>query len=193
MIPLFDEASHTYTVDGVAVPSVTQIMGGLRDFAGIPEWVLAAAAVRGDAAHRACALLDLDDLDESTVAPKVAPYLDGWRLFSQREKPEWALVERPLYDPTNRYAGTPDRAGWALDGWGVFEIKTTAQLHPAFGVQLAGYHRLVCVDADFEPATRRYVVQLLPNGKYRVEQYKDPLDEVVFASCLAINHWRRRL
>lgn len=194
MIPLFDEATHTYTVDGVVVPSVSAVMGPLRDFAGIPQAVLDAAAERGTAIHRACALLDLDDLDESTVGSEIAGYVDGWRRFTADHKPEWALIERPLYDPVNRYAGTPDRAGWVLDGWAVVEIKSTAELHPAFGVQLAGYHRLVTVGADFDPqVTKRYVVQLLPSGKYRLGEFVDKLDEVVFASCLAINHWRSRL
>lgn len=189
----FDPDSHTYSVAGVIVPSVTEIMGGLRDFGGIPAHILDAAASRGTDVHIACALADRDDLDESSISGDLIGYVDAWRDFTRREAPEWALIEQPLYDAANGYAGTPDRAGYVRDGYAVVEVKTTAQLHPSFGVQLAGYHRLVAVGADFDPTvTRRMVVQLKPNGTYRIEYYADPLDEVVFASCLAIHHWRKR-
>lgn len=55
---VFHEESHEYFVDGVKVPSVTEILGrysrlhGLDDYADIPQDVLRRAAARGTALHK---------------------------------------------------------------------------------------------------------------------------------------------
>ena len=51
----FIESSHTYLVNGIIVPSVTQIMKGDSDnvYNGIPSHILEKAAERGTAVHKA--------------------------------------------------------------------------------------------------------------------------------------------
>jgi hypothetical protein len=190
----FDKATHTYRWNGEIVPSVTTIMGKLRDFARIPDDVLAHASDRGTDTHDACHLDDDGVLDESTVSAEVQPYLDAWRLFRQREKPLWTVSEEPLYSTVARYASTTDRFGFVFEGEATVEIKTTVALHPCFGVQLAGYERLLKDAGKATPETklRRYAVQLKRDGKYVVKEYADQFDHVAFASCLSIYNWRAK-
>ena len=188
----FDEESHIYYYSGSQVRSVTQIMGALRDFANIPAAVLDFASQRGTAVHKACLLWERESLDPGSVDEAVKPYLTAWQAFVADAKPEWAVREEPRYDPVNRFAGTPDGAGWLLNDYAVVEIKTTADLHPAFGVQLAGYKRLVIVNDEFPDNTKRFAVHLRKDGSYRVHEYTNAADEAVFRACLTIANWRSK-
>ena len=58
----FDEASHTYRIDGQVVPGVTSVLKPLTDYSMVPPADLQAAADFGKAVHRACELDDLMDL-----------------------------------------------------------------------------------------------------------------------------------
>lgn len=55
----FDEASHTYTLDGIQLPSVTEVTRFYAyDYKSDRPWLAEAAARRGTAVHEACALID---------------------------------------------------------------------------------------------------------------------------------------
>ena len=63
----FDPAAHRYTLGGIVLPSVTQILRGLDDFSNVPARVLEKARDRGNRVHAACNLDVLGTLDENTV------------------------------------------------------------------------------------------------------------------------------
>ena len=55
----FDEAAHRYTVDGVEVPSVTEVCRFLSvDQKSDRPWLAKVAADRGTRVHAACAAID---------------------------------------------------------------------------------------------------------------------------------------
>ncbi len=178
----FDEINHAYSYDGRRVPGVTSVLSALHKFDGVSADVLAAAAERGTAVHLACELLDLGDLDEESVDPAIAGYVNGWRLFMAEKAPVWDRIEAKCFHKIHRYAGTLDRAG-VMDGdeW-IVDIKTAAASHPVWGVQTAAY-----ANALDKPKARRGTVQLRPDGKYRLIEWKDRTDWPVFASLLTIN------
>jgi hypothetical protein len=112
----FDEATHTYRIDGEPVPSVTQVLGDVLPGYQASEWHMQ----RGTAMH-ACAAM---------VAQGVAfdhdPQLDGrvaaLRAFFRDIPLKVAAVEQRLYSPGYRYAGTCDFVGriggkMAEPGW----------------------------------------------------------------------------
>lgn len=183
----FDEASHTYRFNGNVVPGVTSVLSPLTDFSRVPPHVLEAASNFGKAVHRACELDDLGELDEAALDAALVPYLQAWRKFSAEHAVEWDQIEQPIYHPTLRYAGTPDRFGKVRGQIAVVDIKSTAALYPAVGPQLSAYaHALVHPYAD------RIAVQLKADGTYVAKPYTDPADFPVFASLLTLRNWCAR-
>lgn len=180
----FDEASHTYQFNGQVVPGVTSILSPLTDFSRVPPAVLEAASQFGKAVHRACELDDLGELDEAALDPALKPYLQAWRKFSAEHQVQWDVIEEPVYHITMRYAGTPDRFGLVNGVRTVVDIKSTAQLYPAVGPQLAAY-----ANALLEPFAIRMAVQLKADGTYVAKAYKDPTDWPMFASLLTLRTW----
>lgn len=195
----FIEERHEYRFKGQVVPHVTEIIASLLDYSKVDPAVLEWKSELGTAVHLATALDDRGELDEATVDPVVSPYLAAWRKFRAETGFHPMDIEVPRYNKVHGYACTPDRFG-SLPGQGVrrmpffamVEIKTTAQLHPAVGVQLAAQ-----VDARYasEGSGRdalRYAVQLRADGTYRTEFYGDRGDFSTFLSLLNVFRWRQR-
>jgi len=82
----FDEPSHVYRWRGEVVPSVTQILSPLVNYAMVPPEALERARLLGQAVHRMTELHDLDDLDEDSLTPEMLPYLAGWKKFRVTRK-----------------------------------------------------------------------------------------------------------
>ncbi len=183
----FDEATHTYRYNGIVVPGVTTILSPLTDFSRVPPHVLRAAADFGTAVHLACELDDLGTLDVESLDPALAPYLAAWRKFSSEHEVEWTLIEQPVYHKALGYAGTLDRLGRVKGLATVLDIKSSAQLYPSVGPQLAAYQQ-----AAEHPTVQRMAVQLKSDGTYTAKTYTDPTDWPVFASLLTLRTWCAR-
>lgn len=195
---IFDEAAHTYTVDGRRLPSVTTILGPIRpDFSMVPPDVLEQKRRLGTDVHLACELDDLGELE--AVDAELQPYLDAWRAFKRDTAAVILLNERRLYHTTLFFAGTLDRLLMMRqhDGYWMVDIKTSADPHPSYGVQCAGYVELLQANrgelelpASVGGGVRRASVHLLPDGKYRLKTYDNPNDTAVFRALLSIHHWK---
>lgn len=186
----FDEADHVYSVGGVVLPSVTQLLKPIApDFSMVPPDVLERKRALGVAVHLACELLDngeLDDLDEVLV-----PYVDAWQLFKQQTGALILLNEQRLHHPALMYAGTLDRLASLLGGVWMLDIKTAAEPAPVYGPQLAGYTELLRAnDKALREPIRRGTVHLRPDGTYRLHEYKQPNDLAAFMACLSLNQWK---
>ena len=77
---LFDEATHTYTLDGVVIPSVTEICSPITCGKYPPVGVVQQAAARGTRVHELCALYDMDALPDEIEAGLVG-YVKAWAAF----------------------------------------------------------------------------------------------------------------
>lgn len=183
----FDEATHTYRYNGVVVPGVTTILSPLSDFRFVKPEVLRAAADFGTAVHLACELDDKGELDEDALDPSLVPYLAGWRKFSADHDVQWDLIEHQVHHKTLGYAGTLDRLGRVKGLATVLDIKSSAQLYPSVGPQLAAYQQ-----ASEKPSVQRMAVQLKADGTYTAKTYTDPSDWPVFASLLTLRTWCAR-
>ena len=175
----FDPATHTYTVDGETVPSVTEILAPLTVGKYPPNaGVIQQAAARGTRIHELCALYDMDALPEEFEADLV-PYVQAWANFCRDYQMEWLHIEKPLHDE-QYVAGTLDRLGRdRLGYYTVVDIKTAQSLDRpakiALACQLYGYQRLAKHEglyhySDIEAAMG---VQLLKTGDYRVYHKED--------------------
>lgn len=181
----FIEEGHVYLLDGVEIPSVTQIIAPLYDFAGISAARMEYASARGKAVHRATELYDMDDLDEAALDPVIFSYLEAWKRFKSENKVEITGMEQMLHNEKHSYAGKFDRTAVFDGGKWLLDIKATAALTPAIGVQLAGYGGLL------DGTERRGAVQLKPDGTYRLQEYTSRSDWPTFLSLLTIYNWRK--
>ncbi len=152
----FDPLTHTYEIDGVVVPGVTQICNP-----GIAPWYTDEATQRGTHVHRACELYDRGMLDEETLDPQLRPYLDAWKEFVHRYGNEWVAIEQQFFSAAHGFAGTVDRVLPA----GVLEIKTGAAFPDWLDLQLGGYS--ILTGAGLYGTG----VLLMPNGKFRTSHF----------------------
>jgi len=179
----FDDATHTYTVDGIEVPSVTQVL----DDAGLVDkrWYTDEACLRGRYVDVATELHDAGKLDWSKVPAQYVPYVEAWVLFRKESQIQILGQKERRYSAIYHYAGECDkRVLWGGET-GILDIKTGAR--PAwYALQLAGYIGLQPV------ATGRIGVVLKPNGGYSMKHYSyDPGDWDAFRGALAVCHWKR--
>lgn len=189
----FDEATHTYRLDGQVVPSVTQLLAPIKpDFSAIPPAVLEAKRALGIEVHYACELDDEDDLDEDSVPEAVMPYLQAWRKFKADSGAVVLANERKLVHPTLRYAGTIDRLARVRAGdVYLIDLKTSISMNASFGVQLAGYQLLLEVADDLAGLKlARKGLQLKNDGTYKLVPYENPNDVAAFRACLSLFHWK---
>lgn len=183
----FDEATHTYRVDGVELPSVSTILRPIVSFDGIPPDVLAAASARGVAVHKACELDDLGDLIEESVDESIAGYLEAWRRFRRELRAKVFDTEQRRYHSVLRYAGTRDVIV-QIDGklW-LIDRKTSAA-YPWHAIQLAGYQLLA--EDNGEAVDKVGTVLLSSDGGYKLIPYGGASDRRVFTSLVTLHTWR---
>lgn len=189
----FDEASHTYTVKGRRIPSVTDIIRPLHDFSHINPAVLERKRQLGTDVHFACELDDDRDLDDAATDAEVMGYVDGWRKFKRDTGAVVLMNEKKLFHPSLFFAGTLDRLVTVRAGdLYLIDLKTSVAMTDAFGVQLCGYELLLQGNAvEGRQNLARKGLQLRPNGDYRLIPYNDPNDAACFRGLLSATHWKQ--
>lgn len=183
----FDEERHLYTLGGLTLPSVTQVMEpmSLMLYRDVPEQMLDSAADRGTRAHEQISNFvryGIMESDEDTQ-----PYVDAFLRFNQDRRPVWAASELRVFHALMGYAGTIDLIGYIEpdDGTGVdvIDLKCTSVFHPVMlSTQIGAYAE--ALRSQGIAVRRRYGLQLLKTGKYRFEQVADGYKN--FLHCLAI-------
>ncbi len=177
----FDDATHTYKIDGRALPSVTEILRaeGFIDTAFFSDF----GRERGKLAHLAIHLHDAGELDEDSLDPVLRPYLDAWIKFKADTGCTILESEQPCADQFGRYAGTPDKIV-LLDGKPTLLDIKTGVVSPWVRLQLCAY-------CEAKGIYRRAAVQLCEDGTYKLHHYTDRQDFGVWNAVLAVYHWKR--
>lgn len=186
----FDEATHTYTLCGIRLPSVTEITRFCAyDYKSNRPWLAEAAAIRGTAVHEACALIDYGEEPEET--PEIAGYLKAYRRFLADYKPEWKLIEHPIGSILLGYAGTLDRFGTIDGAPAILDIKT-GQLHDAaLSAQLTAYAELRQTETFLlPPEPALYALKLSNDGTYILKRVEHRL--VLLNACITLHHATER-
>ena len=203
--PVFDAERHRYSNGGRDLPSVSAILKPASSLAygAIDKDVLAAAADFGTAIHACTEFLDHDELDPESVLPEWEPYLAAYQKWLADVHPDHLAIEWRLC--CSRYAGTIDRVSViGSDVW-VIDLKTTSQLHPHVGLQLAAYERLAMpvlltdiILGDFKAPwkaqptfLRRAALQLRDDGTYRFREFKRVNDYRAFLGLLNFYEWQK--
>jgi len=189
----FDAEKHLYFIDGVNVPSFSEIAeaNGLFNYSAVSEEVMQASGQFGSAAHKACQLWDLEQLDEESLSEPLIPYLDGWKKFRSEFGvviyPQW--IETPMFSLKYRFGTTPDRIVSIGNKMTVLEIKTTTTIQKAIAVQTAA--QKLAFEENYGSIKQRLAVQLVGDGKYKIHEYKKLSDEAVFKSAVNVYYFKR--
>lgn len=187
---LFDEELHQYTVNGAVRPHVTQILAtlGFIDFSGIPQDRLEAARQRGIAVHAAIQFIEEDDLDWSTVAPVVRPYVDAFLEFKEEVGYRTLEREKVLFHEELNYCGRVDAIA-EMTKLGVeravIDYKSGAIL-PATKYQLAAY----AMAAGEDIKVPRFSLHLMDYGKYKLIADKKNGEPWIVANRRNDEGWR---
>ncbi len=143
------------------------------------------ACDRGSAVHAAAHYLDEGDLDESTVDPRVRPYLEQYERWAREQVGlEVLACEEEVVHPTYGYAGRLDRRVRLNGREGVLDLKTSASLAPSVGPQVAAYA------ATFQRPMERWALLLQPD-RYRLIALTNREDFEVFKAALVVARFRR--
>jgi hypothetical protein len=191
----FDEAAHTYRVNGEVWPSVTTILraAGLINFDGVPDYILRGAQARGTRVHKAAHYLTEGTLDWSSVSDEDRGYVEAAARFIADAKFEVCGQERRLAHGVHRYAGTCDIVGWWHGAYAVGDFKTGNPADVAADLQLAAYAEALRYSPvpewfDVTPAApiQRVSIRLSKDGRYSAELYTSPRDFSLFLACLTV-------
>jgi hypothetical protein len=172
-------SDHEYFVDGRKVPGFTEIATamGLVSYYNCDPYYLE----RGSAVHAATALFDTGKLDWDSVDPRIEGYLEAYIRFRTEASADWDHTEEPLYHPTYRYCGTPDRFSPLID------IKTGQ----GYVIQLEAYAELLRANG-YDPDRTGYMLHLKENGTYKLETHKyDRKLRGIWLSAVSVFHYRK--
>lgn len=177
----FDEEKHEYSVGGIKIPSVSEILAPLSAdrYRDLNPAVLQQAAARGTAIHEATQAIDYGAEPEPN--PDLDGYLAAYMAFLWEHDVEWHMIEQIVYynrteDELPLYAGTVDRYGLVDGVPTVVDIKTYASLTTdsqlAASCQTALYRDALEEVASQYIATwvkqNRAILHLRKDGTYRL-------------------------
>lgn len=184
----FDESIHQYCIDGVAVPSVTQLVSPLGDdFDDMDadlELTVEAAADRGVTMHAYLAhRLDGGEPEDFELPGQYLAYADAVELFLSEHIITPMLIETPLAG--DGYAGTPDLVGEFDGSLSILDYKFVSQIcKTRVGAQLSGYQELCETNGIFPE--KQLAVQFLGDGTYRLYPVEGVQSQVAWTACKSL-------
>jgi hypothetical protein len=182
----FNAERHEYKLDGVKIPSVSEILSPLVDLSGVPGALLLHASQFGSVVHRTLELYDKNDLDMDSVDAPIMPYLSAWQNFLKESKCEIIANEQILASEALRYAGTIDRV---MNLWGsvsIVDIKTGI-VSKTEQFQVAAYEYLWNCNHPESKVTKRYSLHF-KGDKAELIPYTDKDDIRTFLALLQVRN-----
>lgn len=183
---LFFDTTHTYTVDGEVIPSVSEICRFIsREIYGdIGQFTLDNAAKRGTAVHKSTEVLD--KYGKVEITSDIEPYIRAYIQFRKDHACEWQKIEWATHHPDNLYAGTLDRYGTVDGKRAIVDIKSTANIDPAhrklYEAAQNLYRKMLPEDM---PVEQLLILQLKNDGTYKL--YDLPISDGLADACLLLH------
>lgn len=197
----FEEATHSYRVDGLVVPSCTRVLdhAGLISYDMVKREILERKSTIGTLVHLATHYYDKGDLDWSSLDDFTKGRTEAWASFRSDTGFVPRLIEERYIAGINgmSFGLTIDREGLMNGQDTIIEIKNAATMEPWWAIQTAGYALGVPDPTGIRSSPRalfarrrRMAVQLFTDGRYKKFDFTDYQDVEVFISTLHITHWK---
>lgn len=188
----FEEGPHIYRLDGLVIPSVSEIMEPIRavHYAGINERTLENAAQKGTAVHNAIEnwlKYEIEDISTEHY-PFFKAFLD-WFSF---RKPEVIESEIRVFHKILRYGGTCDLLALIGGRKTLIDYKTTYTVSEmSCGVQLEAYSQALA--SHGYNVEDKLILKLNKDGTWKEYSFpaKDPRRWVVFGACKTVYDYTR--
>ena len=182
----FDPLTHIYTLDGVRIPSVTQVLkeAGLIDFSDVPKDRLDKACQRGKDAHSI-----IEEYSQGLLSPEASwmyPEIHAWEAFCRDYGFKSEMQEYLCADPILKVGFTIDQIGTIKDQRTIVDLKT-GEKKIADVIQVCGYGLLYPV--------KRLLILYISGSRYKVVEIKG-VDRIkgenYFRSALTLYHLRQK-
>ena len=144
----FDDATHTYRLDGLVIPSVSAILGPLSKakYAGISERTI------------------------EDIPPEHIGYFNAFRAWWDEFRPEVVGSEVRICHRLMRYGGTADLVAYIGDELTLVDYKSTYVISDmTCGVQLEAYAQALA-DMGIR-VQRKRILHLKKDGIYSIRDY----------------------
>jgi hypothetical protein len=191
---IFHPQNHTYTLDGVIIPGVTEIIGRRYPYrcnhGGESETCPQCIYLRdlGTAVHAATAYHDRGTLDVSTVDPVIMGHVNQWRRFVASINPDVIAIEGAVHYKSF-FAGTLDRIWCIKKRFTLIDIKTGAKMKSHI-LQTAAYAGAWGEMFPKQKINECWAVYLDGSEKSAsIVVYKSPSDFQAFLSLLNFTMW----
>lgn len=177
----FDEG-HVYELDGVRVPSVSEITRFIsREVYGeIAQFRLDRAASRGSKVHKLTEALD--KYGEIEADAESLPYIKAYLKFRQEHTVEWEEIEAARYHPDRLYAGTIDRRGRVDGKRCIVDFKTSYRVHKPLYEAAQNLYRMTYPPDSFDAL---YILHLKPDETYKLIEL--PIRDDLALACLTLH------
>ncbi len=182
----FFEKGHRYELDGVEIPSVSEVTEILSKevYGDIDEDILKRAAAKGTAVHEATVTLEKEGSVECDA--ELEGYVMAYSSFLSSNDVKWQYTEEPVHYKTD-YAGTIDRYGVMNGERVIVDIKTTKSIgkkHKLLYTAAQSLYAMAVADNKGAIVDALYILQLKENGTYNL--IKLDIDLPLATSCLTI-------
>ncbi|KKN08032.1 hypothetical protein LCGC14_1060980 [marine sediment metagenome] len=191
---IYNDEKHEYFLDGIKIPSVTQILQHVRliDFSNVPAIYLERARKFGKAVHKGTELYDKGTLNWNKLSDPLKPYVNAWIKFKEENKIKIFRREEPACSYKYGYGLTPDGIFDINDtGWSVIDIKTTFELDDSVAWQTSAYRQ---GGAEYYgiKIPHRHAIHLKKDETYKLTPLKDKGDFRTFQCALHCFNAKRR-
>ncbi len=175
---------HHYFLDGKPIDGFTSTLKEAGLIRNSDQWYL----TKGTAIHLATEYFDRGTLDEETLDPQIAPYLESWKRFRKDQNYTPIEIEYPTYHPEllvgckiDRLPGPVDLKSGSPEPWHILQIAFQWSTLICHGMHnLARSPQDVYLDPDGGP----------PKVKsYKISEMREAFK--VYCSMLHFIRWRR--
>lgn len=187
----FNSERHEYSVGGLVIPNVTRVLDALnlRDLPpDRPEremWLFRGSWVDSVISSKLSGTLDTSAPAFQTWSAHWIGYVSAGLNFIRETKAKVIAVQRRLYHPVYRYAGTLDlEAELAHRGPAIVDWKVNSVCHGTH-LQIAAYDLAVSQESGAR-LHRRIAVALHADGTYKATEFQGRQDRQLFLAALAL-------
>lgn len=173
MLHEYDDENHVYKIDGVIVPSITQLLPK-QDFY-VSDARLAELSEEGRDNHSMIKMFfDTKDTCNDPMLTALSDFVENEAHFG-----ELICCEKGLFSEKLMFGGTPD----AIFENAIIEFKRSFGKRQYHALQIAG-QQILAVENGLMNKTRKWIVAWYDGGKFKKKNVYNDRAEIIFRSLL---------